>query len=114
MVVHRTGFGWIETHVGRFDHDIVVFPDGRVVNRYDLLRGDNHRFGADEARTVLEGTIADIVLGTGQYGLVRVSAEATDLLEGMNVRLHSARTPRAIEIYNRLPGPKCAVFHVTC
>jgi hypothetical protein len=114
VVVQGCGFGWIDTDSGRFDHDVVVFPDGRVVNRYDLLRGDNHRFGPDEARTVLDGTRADVVLGTGLYGLVRVPGETAELLKGMNVRLHEARTPKAMDIYNNLAGPKCAVFHVTC
>ncbi len=114
MVISGSGFGWIETDSGRFDHDIVIFPDGRVVNRYDLLRGDNHRFGPTEARTVLDSTQADIVLGTGQYGLVRISAETTEFLKGIGVRLHASRTPKAVETFNRLAGPKCAVFHVTC
>ncbi|UCG44066.1 MAG: hypothetical protein JSU73_05505 [candidate division WOR-3 bacterium] len=115
MKISGSGFGWIETDSGRYDHDIVVFPDGRVANRYDLLKGDNHLFGPEEARAVLEGAEADIVLGTGQYGLLRVHSDTAELLKGMNnVRLHSAPTPRAIEIYNSLAGPKCAVFHVTC
>jgi len=114
MTVRSTGFGWLETDAGRFEHDVVVFPDGRVADRYDHLRGDNHRFGAEEAETVLAGTRARVVVGTGQDGMVRVAADARRLLAGLGVELHVAPTPEAVRTYNRLPEPKCAVFHLTC
>lgn len=114
MEIGGTGFGWIEAGSVRFNHDIVVFPDGRVANRYSLVEGSNHLFGPDEARVVLDGTTADIVLGTGQFGAVRVMPGTAALLDGLEVRLHVARTPEAVRIYNRLAGPRCAVFHVTC
>ncbi len=114
MTVQRTGFGWIETDAGRFDHDILVFPDGTVANRYDRLEGPNHRVGPEETRAVLAGTRSAVVVGTGHYGLVRIPAETRHLLAQLAVELHADRTPRAAEVYNRLPGPKCAVFHVTC
>lgn len=138
MTLLATGFGWIETDSGRFDHDIVVFAGGRTENRYHYLKGSNHRFGPDEARTILgdNGTRAGrvpesgfrnqelgfqpaeqalrLVVGTGQYGVVAIQPETRRLLESRGVQLHAAPTPEAVVLYNRLPEPKCALFHVTC
>jgi hypothetical protein len=114
VTLDATGFGWVETGGRRFDHDIVVYPDGRVENRYDGLAGSNHRLEPDEARRVLDNTGADLVVGTGQYGLLRVAPATREMLEGLGVRLHVQTTPRAIETFNRIAGPRCAVLHVTC
>ena len=114
MTLDNTGFGWIAADGKRFDHDIVVLPGGRVENRYDRLSGPNHLLEPDEARRVLDDTTADFVLGTGQYGLVRVPKETARLFKELGVRLHRARTPESVRRYNGLPEPRCGVFHVTC
>ncbi len=114
MTILGTGFGWIETDVGRFEHDIVVFPDGSVGNRYDRLSGSNHEFGLAEATAALCGTTADIVLGTGQYGVATVPDSTRRHLASCGAQLHVAPTPKAILIYNELSVPKCGIFHVTC
>jgi len=114
MTITGTGFGWIETDAGRFDHDIIVFRDCRVENRYDRLSGSNHEFSPAEATAALAGTTADIVFGTGQYGAATVPDSTHSFLAGCGARLHVAKTPKAIVIYNRLTGSKCGVFHITC
>lgn len=114
MTITGTGFGWIETDAGRFEHDVIVFPDGHVENRYDRLAGSNHEFGPAEATAALAGTKADIVFGTGQYGAATVPEPTRRFLEAHGARLHAAATPEAILVYNRLAGSKCGIFHVTC
>jgi len=114
VTLDATGFGWVEAGGRRFDHDVVVYPDGRVENRYDRLAGSNHSLGPDEARRVLDGTTADLVVGTGQYGVLRVAPATRELLAGLGVRLHIQKTPRALDAFNRITGPRCAVLHVTC
>ncbi|MEO0079680.1 MAG: MTH938/NDUFAF3 family protein [candidate division WOR-3 bacterium] len=114
MIILGTGFGWIETETGRYEHDIIIFPDDRLANRYDHLQGSNHRLSPEEAVMVLQSTSADLVVGTGQYGVVEIPAETRRKLAELGVRLHAAPTPQAVAIYNRLKPPKCAVIHVTC
>lgn len=114
MTLRATGFGWIETDSGRFVHDVVVFPDGRVANRYDHLQGSNHAVLPAEAELVLDKTAAALVVGTGHYGVVQVPAETRSWLNARKVRLIAAPTPEAIGRYNELPDPKAAILHVTC
>ncbi len=114
MEIKATGFGWIETERARFDTDIVIYPDGRIENRYRHLTGDNHTVGKKEVTRVLANTKAQLVIGTGQEGIVQLSSDALQFLQDNNIIYHLAPTPEAITIYNRLDPPKAAIFHVTC
>jgi len=114
MTLRATGFGWIETDSDRFDHDIIIFPDGRIANRYDLLRGSNHVVAAAEAELALAGTATALVVGTGHYSVVQIPAETRTWLDERGIRLVAEPTPTALVRYNELPDPKAAVFHVTC
>jgi len=114
MTLRATGFGWIEADAGRFEHDILVFPNGRIANRYDRLTGSNHLLRPTEAALVLAGTAADLVVGTGHYGALQVPAETRAWLDARKVKLHAAPTPEAVSRYNELRGPKAAILHVTC
>lgn len=114
MEIIATGFGWIETDRVRFDTDIVIYPDGRLENRYQHLTGDNHTVGKKEVARVLAGTSATLVIGTGQYGAVQLAPEAAQFLQTNNIQYHLAPTPEAIKIFNQLQPLKAAIFHVTC
>ncbi|MEO0086424.1 MAG: MTH938/NDUFAF3 family protein [candidate division WOR-3 bacterium] len=114
MTLRATGFGWIETDSGRIDSDVIIFPDGRVANRYDHLRGSNHTVLPAEAELVLDRTAATLVIGTGHYGVVQVPAETRSWLDARRVKLVAAPTPEAVARYNELPEPKAAILHVTC
>lgn len=114
MEIIATGFGWIETDRARFDTDIVIYPDGRIENRYQHLTGDNHTVGKKEVARVLAGTAATLVVGTGQERTVQLSPEAAQILLTHRIRYYLAPTPDAIKIFNQLQPPKAAIFHVTC
>ncbi|MGB9741868.1 MAG: MTH938/NDUFAF3 family protein [bacterium] len=114
MTVKATGFGWIETDRGRFQSDILVYPDGTVENRYDYSVPDSHSIGRDEVRRVLGDTNAVLVIGTGQYGMATLEAGAEDWLRQRLITFKLLPTPAAVIFFNQLSGPKAAIFHLTC
>ncbi len=114
MEIKATGFGWIETDRARFDTDIIIYPDGQIESRYRHLRGDNHTVSKEEVQRVLAGTSAALVIGTGQYGALRLAPEAEKFLKENAITCHIAPTPEALKIYNSTTGTKAAIFHVTC
>ena len=109
-----TGFGWIETERSRFQSDIVIYPDQRIETRFQGRPGDSHTISLNEVKRVLAGTRARLVIGSGQDGIAQVAAEAEDYLKKNSIEFQVAPTPEAILIYNQLPEPKAAIFHVTC
>jgi hypothetical protein len=114
MNINRTGFGWIEIDGRRYSHDVIVRPDGMILNRYDGFSGDSHLFTRSEADKVLVPHADQMVVGTGQMGILCVAPEVTGYLKQQNVNVFVQTTPRAIQTFNSLSGSKCGVFHVTC
>ena len=56
----------------------------------------------------------EVLDGTGQYDLVRLSDEAQAYLEKHNCRTKLAATPDAIRLWNEAKGKVIGLFHVTC
>jgi hypothetical protein len=74
----------------------------------------------DEAKHVYEEGAERLIIGTGQFDLVRLSEEAQAYLEKHNCRTELAATPDAIGIWNKAQGVEgdlprvIGLFHVTC
>jgi len=112
--IDGTGFGWIEIDTRRYAHDVIIYGDGRIENRYQDFQGDSHIFSLMEARKVVATPAQNLVVGTGQAGVLRVPSETRKFLDEQEIVLHVQRTPQAIQTFNRLTGTRCALFHVTC
>jgi len=114
MTVKATGFGWIETDCGRFESDVLVYPEGKIENRYDYPAVDSHLISQEEVQRVLQDTVAVLVIGTGQSGLAALAEPAQKFLKQRGIKFRVLPTPEAIVYYNRLAEPKAAIFHLTC
>jgi hypothetical protein len=114
MTIGTTGFGWIEIDQRRYTHDVVVADPGEIRNRYEGFSGDSHLFTPTEAAKVLTPSVRQLVVGTGQMGILTVPPETLEFLETQGVKAFVERTPQAILTFNRLTGGKCGLFHVTC
>jgi len=107
-----TRFGSVTVDSKKFHHDVSVDPDGNIARR----EGD-HKVSADEIRSILGSNPEVIVIGTGQFGCVKLSEEAAKVAEAHGVEVFRARTPRAIKKFNEQvdEGKRiAAIVHVTC
>ncbi len=114
VVIKATGFGWIETSAGRFDTDILVYPDERIEERYRYSVMDSHTIEVAEVNRVLAENKAVLVIGSGQSGWAKLSKQAVEFLQENGIEFYIAPTPKAFAIYNQLPAPKAGIFHITC
>jgi len=120
----ETGFGWIEVDFERFEEDIVMNSDGRIILRPKHLSSGKKKiyghtpFTLDELRYIIAelGDPEILIIGTGQYGAMPVEKEVEDYLSSKGIKLIIEKTPKAIEIYKSYLGEKkvIAVFHLTC
>jgi hypothetical protein len=55
-----------------------------------------------------------LIVGTGQYGALKLSEEAERYFKdnGCSVELHP--TPQAVQAWNEAEGKTIGMFHVTC
>lgn len=114
MEAKNTDFGWIEIDEKRYDYDVIIYTDGKIENRYENFKWTSHSFTLEEAKKITDGNPEVLVLGTGQYGLLKPSPETVGYLKKRKIRLFMDRTPMAIKIFNGTKEKKCALFHVTC
>jgi hypothetical protein len=120
MKIDSTEFGSITVDGTTYQHDILIQLSGEVVKRKKKLSkkhyGTSHIISLDEAKFVYEKGCDTLVLGTGQFGNVRLSPEAAEFFEHHDCRVILMPTPNAIEAYNKTTSKARAIglFHVTC
>ena len=113
-----TSFGSITIDGQRFDHDVLIRLDGKIQKRKKKLSkrhyGTSHTISGDEAAYIYEDGAQTVVIGTGQYNRVRLSAEAQAYFDGHGVTVVAMATPEAIARWNEAQENTIGLFHVTC
>ncbi|MBE3559504.1 MAG: hypothetical protein IMW89_09790 [Ktedonobacteraceae bacterium] len=116
--IDRTTFGSITIEGTTFVHDVVIRLDGKIKKRKKKLSkaiyGTSHTLSLDEARDIYEKGTDRLIIGTGQYDNVRLSAEATDYFNRKGCQVELLPTPAAIHAWNEASGAVAGLFHVTC
>jgi len=99
----------------RYRSDLLIFPDGSVVDHW--RRTEGHRLTLTDIRTLLDTGARTLVAGTGANGrMVPAKGLAGELLE-KGIELVCAPCNDAIEHYNRIlqsGQPLAGCFHLTC
>lgn len=119
MHIDGTEFGSITIDGKTYPHDIVIHLSGEIEKRHKRLSkeqyGTSHIISKAEAKSVYEDGCDFLIVGAGQAGQVRLSAEASDYFAKKGCRVLLEPTPAAIRSFNELPARrKAALMHVTC
>ncbi len=121
-----TGFGWVIINGKRYEHDVIVLPDGSVLRRRkelskDLRRLFNHTpFTLKEFNDLLRicGCVPEVlVIGSGQYGDLPVMEEVLRKAEELGLKVIVKRTPEALNMLKEMIAEGrlvAGVIHVTC
>jgi len=116
--IESTGFGYIIVAGARIENDIVIPLSGKPAKRKKKLSkaiyGTSHIVSRDEAEYVYEEGAELLVVGSGQYGNLTLSPEASKYLAKCNCRVELLPTPQAIQHWNGAKGMVIGLFHVTC
>ena len=104
-------FGSITIDGVTYNHDIYIFPSGKVEQRQY-----GHTFTKDEVEYVLKENPELVITGKGNSGLANLSSDARALLENEGAEILEARTPDIIDKFNELNEARkvVAIIHVTC
>jgi len=116
--IDDTKFGSITIEGRKIRHDVVIRLNGDVEKRKKKLSkalyGTSHVISLDEAKHVYQDGAEHLIVGTGQSGLVTLSAEAAEYFEHKACRAELLPVPKAIEAWNEAKGAVIGLFHVTC
>ncbi len=116
--IDKTTFGSMTIEGSVFEHDVLIRLSGQVKKRKKKLSkaiyGTSHILSLDEAKHVYEDGAQRLMIGTGQYGNVRLSKEAADYFKRKQCQVELLPTPEAIRAWNEAEGTVIGLFHVTC
>jgi len=116
--IDQTRFGSIIVEGEVYRHDLLILPDGEVQARSNELSkavyGTSHVISLAEAQQVYQEGAERLIVGTGMFGLTRLSEEADEYLRGRGCRVNLYRIRRAIKAWNQAEGAVVGLFHVSC
>ena len=116
--IDATKFGSITIAGEVYDYDVQIGLDGQVKKRKKKLSsevyGTSHTISLAEAKHVYDKGAERLIVGTGQTGLVELSAEAVAYLKEKDCKVKLLPTPQAIDAWNEAKGAVIGLFHVTC
>jgi len=117
-IINSTRFGSITIEGEKYENDVLIRLGGEVKKRKKKLSkaiyGTSHKISLDEAKYVFEERAEQLIIGTGQTGLVELSDEAAAYFKENKCQVQMLPTPEAIRTWNEAEGEIIALFHVTC
>ena len=115
-MIESYDFGSIVINGKKYTSDVIVFPE-RVID--DWWRKEGHRIYVDDLKEILnrEPKPEMLVVGTGYYGIVKISPEVGTILKSRGIELLAQPTKEACQTFNKLLKSSKRVvgaFHITC
>jgi hypothetical protein len=116
--IHNTRFGSITVGGEEYEHDVVIRLSRKVKKRKKKLSkqkyGTSHTVSLDEAKHILDEGAEHLIVGTGQYGSLKLSDKAEKYFRKKGCSVELLPTPQAVELWNESKGKTIGMFHVTC
>jgi hypothetical protein len=116
--IDGTSFGSITIKGSKIEHDVLICLSGEIKKRKKKLSkavfGTSHTISRQEAEYIFENGTEQLIIGSGQYGMVKLSKEASEYFKEKDVRVDLSPTPEAIQQWNKAKGATVGLFHITC
>lgn len=110
----RYSFGRIVVNGQSYSKDILVFPDGTVNDSWK--RNKKYKISRDDINELIDSSPETIIIGTGFLGFMKPVRGLAEQLDYRFIELISARTGKAVTLFNDFRGNKniCGCFHLCC
>ena len=116
--IDGTQLGSITIDGADIEHDVLIRLSGEIKKRKKKLSkavfGTSHTISLEEAEYLFEKGADRLIIGSGQNGMVTLSAEANEYFKKKKIRVDLSPTPVAIHRWNKAKGAVIGLFHVTC
>lgn len=109
--IENYGFGRITIDGESYTNDVKVFPDGVVP---DWWRDKGHVLQEDDLQDVFDHEPDLLIVGQGNSGRMTIPADTQIAIEEHGIKLQSANTDEAVQLYNEANGDVVGAFHLTC
>jgi len=112
-MIESYDFGKMVVDGRAYSADLILLPD-RINSSW--WRQEGHKLSAADIQDVLAAEIEVLVIGTGFFGLMKVSSEVVQTAEAKGMQLVVEKTKTAVQRYNELAARRrtAGAFHLTC
>jgi len=106
-------FGEIIINGKKYNSDLIILKD-RIYDNW--WRKEGHNLCIDDLKKIIDKKPDILIIGTGSFGLMKVSLELINYLETNNIEVIIKKTKEACDEYNKLYQKEnvVAAFHLTC
>jgi hypothetical protein len=114
MEIESYSFGRITIDGQTYSKDVIILPD-RVWDGW--WREEGHALSVADLDVALEANPDLLVVGSGSFGLMKVSPETRAEVNARGIELHVAKTKKATQLYNtfaRRGARVVAALHLSC
>jgi len=113
MKVEHYSFGNIAIDGQTYTSDVIIYPE-RV--DFSWWRKQGHNLQIEDLAGVIKAEPGVVIIGTGFFGVMKVSKETVSHLESKGIMVYVERTGKAVELFNELQKNKTviAALHLTC
>jgi hypothetical protein len=116
--IDYTEFGQINIDGVVYEYDVLIRLDGTLEKRNKKLSkkvyGTSHTLSVDEAQFIYESGAEQLIIGSGQYGVLELSPEAASFFKEKGIEIKKEKTPISAETWNDTSSQAIGLFHVTC
>ncbi len=113
MHIDDYSFGKIIIGGKTYTSDVIVYPDKVDASWW---RKEGHYLEKGDLGDIVKAGPDIVIIGTGNWGVMKVPEETLDFLESKGIKAYTERTARAVELFNSQPEGKKVIgaFHLTC
>ncbi len=106
-------FGRIVIDGRKYTQDVIISGD-KIRDKW--WRKEGHMLHKEDIGEILDEEPEVLIIGTGAYGVMKVSGEVTELLESRGIEFRIEKTGDACRLYNEISKEKnvVAALHLTC
>ena len=113
-MIESYSFGGMKVMGENHRNDLKII-DKQIVGNW--WRREGHALYAEDVDDILYSAVEMLVVGTGEYGGMKVTEEAAQAIAARGIKLVAVPTKEAVSVFNNLhaQGKRVAgAFHLTC
>jgi len=114
MEIESYNFGNIVIDGQRYTSDLIIYPDGKIVDGW--WRQSGHVMTKADIEALIASKPEVIVVGTGASGQLKPERGIEKVLNKKGIKMVAAPSSQALNHFNELSSSKRvgACFHLTC
>jgi len=113
--IDHYSFGRMTVGGREFTSDLIIHPDGRIVNNW--WRKEGHNLVLEDIAGLLESFPNRLIIGTGNSGVMAVEPRVLELCRKRGIEVEALPTKEAVKRFNEAVkgnASLAACFHLTC